>query len=132
YAAGFRGGRPFIERFGHLVRVNPEHMAQTEALFARYGVGTVLFGRFLLGLRIWTALMAGMSRMPYWRFQYATAAGALLWAAVICLIGFQLGRNWSLVTRLVDYLGVGGVIVVVVMLVMSVWLVRRRALRIGR
>ena len=131
YAAGFHGGRPFVERFGHLARVNPGHMAQTEVLFARYGAGAVLFGRFLLGLRIWTALMAGMARMPYWRFQCATAAGALLWSAVICLVGFQLGRNWGLVMRLVDYLGVGGVIVVVT-LVMSVWLVRRRALRIGR
>jgi membrane protein DedA with SNARE-associated domain len=131
YGAGYRGGRPFVERFSHALHLNPGHMARTEAFFARYGAATVLFGRFVLGLRTWSALMAGMARMPFWRFQLASAAGALIWATVIGAIGFYLGRNWGLVTRLVGYLGVGGVIVVVA-LILALWVIRRRALRIGR
>ena len=130
YLAGHRGGRPFVERFSHLLRLNPGHMARTEVFFARYGGAAVLFGRFVLGLRTWSALMAGMARMPLLQFQAASASGALVWATVIGLIGFYLGSNWSHVTRLLEYLGLGGVIVVA-MVILGLWLLRRRALRSG-
>jgi membrane protein DedA with SNARE-associated domain len=131
YAAGYRGGRPFLERFSRLLRLNASRMARTEAFFARYGAATVLLGRFVLGLRTWSALMAGMARMPFWHFQSASAAGALIWAAVVSLIGFYLGKNWGLITQLIDYLGVGGV-AVVILIMLGLWLLRRRALRSGR
>jgi len=130
YLAGYRGGRPFVERFSHLLRLNPGHMARTEVFFARYGAAAVLFGRFVLGLRTWSALMAGMARMPFWQFQTASVVGALAWSTAVSLIGFYLGENWSLVTRLVAYLGIGGV-VMVALVVLGVWLLRRLALRSG-
>ena len=130
YLAGYRGGRPFVERFSHLLHLNPGHMARTEVFFARYGAATVLFGRFVLGLRAWSALMAGMARMPFWHFQTASATGALIWASVVSLVGFYLGKNWSLVTRLVEYMGVGGV-AFVALIILGLWLLRRHALRSG-
>src|SRR2546425_10521709 len=30
YLAGYAGGRPFVERFSHLVHVNPGHLARSE------------------------------------------------------------------------------------------------------
>jgi membrane protein DedA with SNARE-associated domain len=130
YVAGYRGGRPFVERFSHLLHLNPGHMARTEVFFARYGAVAVLFGRFVVGLRTWSALMAGMAHMPFWLFQSASAAGALVWAVLVSLAGFYLGRNWGLVRRLVEYLGMGGVMVVIVV-ILGLWLFRRRALRSG-
>jgi membrane protein DedA with SNARE-associated domain len=131
YLAGYRGGRPFVERFSRRLRLNPNHMARTEAFFARYGAATVLFGRFVLGLRTWSALMAGMARMPFWHFQSASAAGAVIWATLVSLFGFYLGTNWGLVTQLLEYLGVGGVAVLILVIV-GFWLLRRRALRSWR
>src|SRR5207253_3028005 len=93
YLAGYRGGRPFVERFSHLLHLNAGHMARTEVFFARYGAAAVFFGRFVLGLRAWSALMAGMARMPFWHFQTASATGALIWASVVSLVGFYLGKN---------------------------------------
>jgi membrane protein DedA with SNARE-associated domain len=130
YVAGYRGGRPFVERFGRLLRLHPGNMARTEVFFARYGAATVLVGRFVLGLRTWSALMAGMARMPFWAFQGASAAGALVWGGAVSLFGFSLGRNWGLVRRLVEYLGVGGM-VTLALVILGLWLLRRRALRTG-
>jgi len=130
YLAGHRGGRPFVERLSDLLHLDLGHIMRTEVFFARYGAATVLIGRFVLGLRTWSALMAGMARMPFWHFQTASAAGALVWAAAVSGIGFYLGKNWSLVTRLVEYLGVGGVAVVAAVIV-GLWLLRRRALHSG-
>lgn len=131
YAAGHYGGRPFVERLGHLLHINPGHMARSELFFARYGAATILFARFVLGLRTWASLMAGMARMPFWRFQLYTLIGGAIWATVIGLAGYTLGSNWGLVERLVRYLGIGGLVVVVAVIVV-VLLLRRRAARTWR
>lgn len=131
YAAGHYGGRPFVERVGHRLHLNPGHMARSELFFARYGAATILFARFVLGLRTWASLLAGMARMPFWRFQLYTALGATGWAAVVGVAGFFLGSNWQLVERLIRYLGIGSLAVVIV-IIGVVALLRRRAARTAR
>src|ERR1700694_1308682 len=37
YLLGYRGGRPFVERFGHLLHIRPAHLARAELFFARHG-----------------------------------------------------------------------------------------------
>jgi membrane protein DedA with SNARE-associated domain len=126
YAIGFFGGRPFVERMGSLLRIGPSHFARSELFFARYGGATVLFARFVLGLRTWASVMAGMSRMPFWTFQLFSAVGGVAWAIVIGAVGFTLGANWGLVERLVRYLGIGG-LVLTAAVIAAVLLLRRRA-----
>jgi membrane protein DedA with SNARE-associated domain len=126
YLAGYRGGRPFVERFSHLLRLNPGHLARSEMFFTRYGGVTILFARFMLGLRTWASVLAGMSRMPFWTFQLYSSAGALLWALAVGAAGFYLGSNWSLVEALIRGLGIGGV-GVVALVILAALLLRRRA-----
>ena len=64
YYLGYRGGRPFVERFGSIFRIRPEHIARSEMLFARHGDKAVLAARFVIGLRTWGSMLAGMARMP--------------------------------------------------------------------
>src|SRR5579859_554407 len=66
YFLGFRGGRPFVERFGSLFRIRPEHIARSEMFFARHGDRAILLARFVLGLRTWGSMLAGMAHMPFW------------------------------------------------------------------
>jgi uncharacterized protein (TIGR03382 family) len=126
YLAGYTGGRPFVERFSHLVHVNPGHLARSEMFFTRYGGRTILFGRFVLGLRTWACVLAGMAHMPFWTFQAYSAAGALLWAILVGAAGFYLGSNWSRVQELAHAAGVGG-LVVVALLILAALLLRRHA-----
>lgn len=131
YAAGYAGGRPFVERFGRIFRLNTGHLAQTELFFTRYGDWSIVVARFILGLRTWFSVLAGMSRMPFWRFQLFSAIGALGWAILISAIGYTLGNNFGLVLRLVEDVGLGGLAVIVVGAV-SLWLWRRHARRSAR
>ena len=126
YAIGYFGGRPFVERMGRFFRIGPSHFARSELFFARYGGVTVLFARFVLGLRTWASVMAGMSRMPFWTFQLFSAIGGVAWAILIGTIGFTLGSNWALVERLIRYLGIGGLVLVAAVIV-GVLLLRMRA-----
>lgn len=114
YAAGYYGGRPFVERFGRTLRLNPSHLARSELFFTRHGRYAIVLGRFVVGLRTWASVLAGMARMPFWSFQLFSAIGGIAWAIVIGLVGYLLGHNWKLVERVISYLGLGGLAVIVV------------------
>ena len=130
YGVGHFGGRPLLERLSRLFRFSTSHMSRSEQFFARHGGVTVLIGRFVIGLRSWASLMAGMSRMPIWAFELYSAIGGIAWAIVIGTVGFYLGSNWGLVERLISYLGLGG-LAVVAALIVTVLLLRRRAAHIS-
>ena len=129
YGIGYFGGRPFVERMGRFLHIGPGHFARSELFFARHGAVTVLFARFVLGLRTWASVMAGMSHMPFWTFQLFSTLGGVAWAILIGTVGYTLGSNWNLVERLISYLGIGG-LVVVAALIAAALLLRRRAARI--
>lgn len=111
YFLGYKGGRPFVERFGSLFRIRPEHIARSELFFARHGDRAILAGRFVLGMRTWGPMLAGMSRMPFWRFQLLSAIGGLAWAVVIGVAGYLVGSNLALLQAIIRGIGLGGLIV---------------------
>jgi membrane protein DedA with SNARE-associated domain len=125
YFLGFKGGRPFVERFGSVFHIRPDHIARSELFFARYGDRAVLAGRFVLGLRTWGSMLAGMARMPFWRFQLFSALGGLAWATVIGVAGYLLGSNLPLLVAIIRGIGLGG-LVVVVLLAVILAVARRR------
>jgi membrane protein DedA with SNARE-associated domain len=128
YFLGHRGGRPFVERFGHLFRIRPEHIARSEMFFARHGDRAILLGRFVLGLRTWASMLAGMSHMPFWRFQLFSALGGLLWATAIGAAGYFLGSNLNLIEAVIRAIGIGGLALIAVVVVIAV-VAQRRASR---
>jgi membrane protein DedA with SNARE-associated domain len=111
YMLGFKGGRPFVERFGTVFHIRPDHIARSELFFARHGDRAILAGRFVLGMRTWGSMLAGMSRMPFWRFQLFSALGGLAWTLVIGGAGYLVGSNLALVQAIVRGIGLGGLIV---------------------
>jgi membrane protein DedA with SNARE-associated domain len=128
YALGHHGGRPFVERFGSIFRIRPEHIARSELFFARHGDKAVLGARFIIGLRTWGSMLAGMARMPFWRFQLFSAIGGLLWASIIGALGYLLGSNLALLEALIRDLGVGG-LVILFLIVLVLVVARERAAR---
>jgi membrane protein DedA with SNARE-associated domain len=129
YYLGYRGGRPFVERFGNLFRIGPEHIARAEIFFARHGDKAVLAARFILGLRTWGSMLAGMAHMPFWRFQVFSALGGLAWAVAVGVAGYVLGSNLPLISGVIRAIGIGGLVVVVLVVVIAV-LARWRAARL--
>lgn len=111
YLLGYRGGRPFVERFGRAFRIRPDHIARAELFFARHGDKTIVAARFILGLRTWASMLAGMSRMPFWRFQLFSAIGGLIWATLIGLAGYLLGSNLPLLETIIRDVGTGGLVI---------------------
>ena len=99
YWIGREGGRPFILRYGRYVFITPRRLGRAEAFFARHGGGAVFMARFFSGLRVFGALVAGMSRMRWSRFFLYNALGGIVWATVVVLAGYFLGTSIREVER---------------------------------
>ena len=99
YWAGRKGGRPFVLRWGRYVRITPERLARAEAFFARHGGKAVFLARFFAGFRVFGALVAGISRMPWRTFAFYNALGGVVWATAAVLVGYLVGGSLGLVER---------------------------------
>jgi membrane protein DedA with SNARE-associated domain/membrane-associated phospholipid phosphatase len=99
YWIGREGGRPFILRWGRYVFITPERLARAEAFFARHGGKAVFLARFFSGLRVFGALVAGISRMRWGSFILYNALGGAVWATAVVLAGYFLGSSIGLVER---------------------------------
>jgi membrane protein DedA with SNARE-associated domain len=95
YALGHYGGRPLLERYRHIFHVGDAALARGEGLFGRYGAVTILFARFVFGMRVIAGPMAGVLRMPWKKFAIFNLMGAALWVTVISCVGYSFGSRWN-------------------------------------
>ncbi|WP_217242095.1 DedA family protein [Streptomyces sp. AC555_RSS877] len=99
YAIGRKGGRPLLAWLGKKFprHFSEGHIATAERSFEKWGMWAVFFGRFVALLRIFAGPLAGVLRMPYWKFLIANVLGGILWAggttAVIYYVGI-VAESW--------------------------------------
>jgi membrane protein DedA with SNARE-associated domain len=94
YWVGRRGGRLFVLRWGKYVFITPERLGRAECFFERHGGSAVFLARFITGLRVFGALVAGISRMPWGKFAIYNLLGGTVWAAAAVSLGyFPLGKH---------------------------------------
>ena len=101
YFIGNRGGRPLLERYRKLFRIQPELIARGERLFQQRGALTVFLARFIFGMRIIAGPLAGVLRMPWKRFVIFNFLGAVCWVTVISCAGFFFGSQWERLMQIV-------------------------------
>jgi len=104
YWIGYRGGRPLLDRQRRIFRISEEHLRKGEQFFARYGSVTVLFARFVFGMRIIAGPLAGVLKMPWKKFVLFNFLGAVLWVSVVASLGYFFGSRWEwLMTELEEF-----------------------------
>lgn len=127
YALGRFGGRPLLERWGKVLRLDQKTLDRGDAWFDRHGSWVVLFGRVIPGVRSIVSIPAGASEMPVGRFLALTTLGSGVWNAALIGTGVALGDNWDAVEGVVGPIS-RVVLVVLVLAVVAglVWLFTRR------
>ena len=90
YWVGRPCGRPFVMRWGRYVFITPERLGRPEIFFDRHGGRAVFLARFVAGLRVFGALVAGISRMPWGRFALYNVLGGTVWASAAISLGYFL------------------------------------------
>ena len=125
FALGYYGGRPMLDRYQSVFRIQQKTLAYGEKLFARFGAVTVFFARFIFGLRIIAGPLAGVLRMPWQKFVVANVFGAALWVTVISAAGYLFGRQWSRLVESVKHVDIAIAILVLLILGYLWWRGRR-------
>lgn len=93
YAIGRRGGQPLLTRLGRRFpkHFGPHQVAVAERSFDKWGMWAVFFGRFVALLRIFAGPLAGVLRMPYWKFLIANVLGGIVWAGGTTAVIYYVG-----------------------------------------
>jgi len=93
YLIGRKGGQPLLHWAGRKFpkHFGPDHVAMAEEKFDKWGMWAVFFGRFIALLRIFAGPLAGVLRMPYWKFLIANVLGGIIWAGGTTALIYSVG-----------------------------------------
>jgi len=109
-----KGGRRALGKIPIARDALPELLPRGERFFERHGPKTVVIGRFVAGLRVTVAWLAGISHMPWGKFVVYNAIGGILWATTIGLVSYYFGN------AVIDAVEKYGLIAVGVIVVLAV------------
>jgi membrane protein DedA with SNARE-associated domain len=114
YVIGRTGGRRLLERPGPFEHGRRELLRRGEPFFDRHGPKAVFLGRWIAGLRIAAAWLAGINRMPWPVFAFWNATGGMVWAASVGLVAYYVGPAAESVFKVVGVFGVAAAALLVV------------------
>ena len=86
YVTGRKLGRPYLEK-SKKPRVE-RMVVRSEAFYQKHGWWAVCAARFFPWFRTFIPPIAGISKMPYYKFLSANAVGALAWGVGITMVGY--------------------------------------------
>ncbi len=92
FAIGRRYGRRLFLIRGPMLEHREKALALGEPFFAKHGPKAVFLGRWVAGLRIASAWLAGINGMYWPTFLFWNALGGIVWATSIALAVYFLGH----------------------------------------
>jgi membrane protein DedA with SNARE-associated domain len=88
------------------ISIEPDScVSSTRYWFKRLGAWALVLAKFVPGLSTVATPMAGLSRMPLWKFLSADSAGTLLWGGSVMGIGYLFRSQLERVAQLAATLG---------------------------
>jgi len=118
-------GRSLAERYGGRIGLTPARLAQFDRFFHRHGGRTVFIARFITGLRVFGAVLAGGSGLPWPTFLLYNAAGAIVWSTAVALAGYSLAYSWDTLERWIGRTGLVGLAVLLAVGVIAILRMRK-------
>jgi membrane protein DedA with SNARE-associated domain len=122
---GRHGGRRLAEQHGWRVGLTPERLLEFDRFFQRHGPKTVFAARFITGLRVVGAVLAGGSGMKWPEFLFFNATGAVVWCTAIASAGYSLAYSWATLER---WIGRSGLLALALLAAVGIigWMRARR------
>jgi membrane protein DedA with SNARE-associated domain len=105
YGAGGRFGHRVLSTLCRLSLSPSSCVRQTERVFLRYGVGSLVIAKFVPGLATVAPPLAGAIRMPFARFFVFDAIGSTLWAGAAIVAGWLLSGQIAAVLAWIGRMG---------------------------
>jgi membrane protein DedA with SNARE-associated domain len=102
---GKKYGHEFIVKWGKYLGFGAKDMDKAEKTFAKWGYWSVLVCQFVPLFRSLISIPSGILELHFKKFMLATAIGATIWNAVLMIIAYNLGENWSQIGELLSTFG---------------------------
>lgn len=125
FSIGRHGGRTLAERYGPGLGLSNRRLAEFDRFFLRYGARTVFVARFITGLRVVGAVLAGASGLRWPTFLLFNAAGAVVWSVAVAAAGYLLAYSWDTLERVIGALGLAAFVLFLLVVVLAVTRARR-------
>ena len=113
YFIGRTAGLAVVHRFGRYLRVNQRHLDRVHGWFEHSGHWALFGGYYIAGVRHFTAIIAGASKLEFHMFALYAWGGAATWVAVFLTLGYVIGEEWrtlaELIHRYLTYASVAGI-----------------------
>ncbi len=93
YFIAHRWGQLIVRKLGQFIFLKESQIDKAEALFAKYGVLTIILGRHIPGMRVPVTIFAATSGVKYSTFILSTFISAILWIFFWLSFGHHYGAN---------------------------------------
>ena len=110
FILGRHAGRRLLTRDGRWLARRRRFLARGEAFFERHGPKAVFLARWLPGLRVVGAWLAGAHHMRWRTFLLWNALGGVAWAVSIGLAAYLLGHVAATIFRTFGLVGIAVVV----------------------
>jgi membrane protein DedA with SNARE-associated domain len=95
FGAGKSVGAVTLARHGGAIGLAPRRLRLGQYLFLTHGGKIVFFIRFIAFLGPFGGLLAGVNRMPFFRFAIFNALGSVTWAVCVAAGGYLFGTFFA-------------------------------------
>ena len=128
YVIGRTVGWKFLHsRWGRLLHVKNEHIERVHLWFERIGHWALMIGYFIPGVRHFTAIVAGTSKLEFPNFALYAYGGAAIWVSIFIFIGYHFGKNFRAILDTVEeHLKIASIILGILILAYLVFRYLRR------
>ena len=128
YTIGRTLGLGVVHRYGKYIHLTDERLDRVHQWFDRIGHWALFAGYFFAGLRHFTAIVAGTSKLRFTHFMAYAWPGGLLWVTTFVTLGYYMGENWKRIAQTVhDDLLYVSIAVFALILAYILFRVRKRA-----
>jgi membrane protein DedA with SNARE-associated domain len=129
YTIGRTLGVGAVHRFGRHLHITQERLDYVHSWFDRIGHWALFVGYYIAGVRHFTAIVAGTSKLGFPSFMAYAWSGGLLWVSTFITLGYFLGENWRRIAEVIHEYVLYVSVVLIAAIVIYCWL---RAMRRAR
>ena len=118
-------GRGLAACHGYRIGLTPARLAQFDWFFDHYGARTVFIARFITGLRVFGAVLAGASGLRWPKFLFYNATGAVVWSIAVACAGYAMAYSLETLERWIGRAGLIGLVLVAALAALAIARARR-------
>jgi membrane protein DedA with SNARE-associated domain len=104
YIIGRTVGWKFLHSpIGRFLHIKDQHIRRVHDWFDRIGHWALMIGYYIPGVRHFTAIVAGTSKLEFHHFAMYAYGGATIWVGTFLFIGYHFGKQWPQIFALVEH-----------------------------